>query len=392
MQRMQTFAAAVTLGLALAGCGGAAGVPFSGSALPATPPSTSSTDSVSLARTGPGTTSDVFSIEALNAVGTPLKDLAEENATDQAVPKTTPGTGVCNHRVETFIPDRAGDPNSSEAEVFYDAACTHVARDTVRTYTSTGAGAETVLLTVKTFLPVNGKQLSVRTTTVQLANATFGTNGFPIPADGFTRESTSQLTVGASRKVILGGSEIIVSPASNGTNAFCSDAAAYNSIGIKRLNETFGWSGALSGGVRTANADGSVTWAGTHAGTLFDGAPGSISLVTGTPNTACPIATPAYSLAGGTKVGSASSTISVTFLSGVIKNLTINAATLSGGYTLGVTTNSKAWPASPNYITGVVAHDASNIATFAVNAFGDGTLTLSKRGYTFVIADWNVVR
>jgi hypothetical protein len=388
MLRTPTFATVATFGLMLAGCGGGAGLPSASSTASNASTPAGFTPASALAPERLRAAPSAEAIESLNAIGAPVKVLAEENATDQAPPANL-GTGTCQHRTETFIPDRAGDPDSSEAEFFYDAACTHVVRDAVRSYTSTGTGSENVTLTVKSYLP-GGTQASVRTTTVQLSGATFGTNGFPIAADGFVREARSQLTVGSNRRTVTSGSEIIIGSPANGANAFCTDAAAFGS-GIPSLNEAFGWNGAIAQGSRTSNGNGSVTWAGTHAGSAFAGQPGSLSLAVGTPNSACPVAAPAYAIAGGTSVGSATSTISATFSQGIVENLTISAASLSGGYTATVNTNDKLWPANPDYITGVLAHQGASIASFAVNAFGDGTMTLSNRGLTFVVLDWSVV-
>jgi hypothetical protein len=394
MQRMQTFAAAATIGLVLAGCGAGSGSGMgAGTAMPAATNAMSPSAMSSSARIASGGSADAFPIEALNTIGAPVKVLAEENGTDGAPPTTTWGSGACKRRIETFVPDQGGDPNSSEIKFFYDAACTHIARDTLRTYASTGTNSESVNLTVKNYL-LSGTQTSVRTTTALLGNATFTANGFPIAADGFTREASSQLTVGNSRRVVVAGSEIIVDAAASGSTsgAFCSDAAAYNSVGFPRLGVTFGWDGVLANGTRTANADGSVTWEGTHTGTEVKGAPGTLSLVTGTPNTACPISTPAYTVAGGTAAGTADSTIAVTFLRGAVENLTISAASLSGGYTMNVSTNSQLWPSNPQYITGVIALNGATVASFAVDAFGDGTLNLAKRGLTFAVVDWIAIR
>ena len=171
------------------------------------------------------------------------------------------------------------------------------------------------------------------------------------------------------------------------------DSSGFNDTGIAKLNETFGWQGGvLSGGSRTVNSDNSVTWTATHAGTTFKGAIGALSIATGTQNTACPIATPMFTLAGGTSTGTYSIPVVATYLHGMLESLTITNATLSNGTTLSVATNSALPPSSAGYITGTIGRGTTQIATFAVDAFGDGTLTLTATGAQYVITDWHVVR
>lgn len=126
---------------------------------------------------------------------------------------------------------------------------------------------------------------------------------------------------------------------SSGTNGFCSDSAGFNATGFPSLHKTFGWQGGVAGGTRTVNGDGSVTWQAVHAGSVFSGAIGSLSISAGSPNAQCPISTPEYSLAGGT-----------------------------------------------------IADGGTQIASFDVDVFGDGTLTVTSSGVQYVIDDWHVVQ
>jgi hypothetical protein len=379
MQRSQTFAVATTLLLALSACAG------QGAAAPGVLGGPAGTDAAGRAASGGAP----VAIVATSSIGAPLSALAEANADTVALPS---GTGACNNGIAVYVPDRAGDPNSSEIRFFYDRACTKLARDTVRLYTPGAAGSETVALSVSNY-SWRAALVSTRTATAHFSNATFGKNGYPVAASGYVRQASSTLTVGASRRVIVGGSEVVLEPSSGNVNAFCGDSAAYNSIGVTSTGTTFGWSGGtLSGGTRTANANGSVTWAGTHAGTVYQGPIGSIELATGTPNTSCPITTPAYTLTGGTVKNGSTSAISVTYLHGAILNLTIARASLSGGYTLSVTTNTTLWPTNPQYITGIVDKNGAHVATLSVNAFGDGTCTAVASGEAYPVVDWIVIR
>jgi hypothetical protein len=135
-----------------------------------------------------------------------------------------------------------------------------------------------------------------------------------------------------------------------------------------------------------------VTWTATHAGVVFTGAIGSLSVATGSENTACPIATPQYTLAGGTSQGSYTIPVTTTYMHGELTNLTVTSAQLASGNTLNVTTNSNVANTSTNFITGTISNGSTQIATFAVDCFGDGTLTVTSSGAQFVIDDWHVVK
>ena len=345
-------------------------------------------------------------VAATNGVGTPVKSFATyeqtistttsssvaSNVRFAAASTTATASGACKSGVEFFSPDTAGDPNSTETKVFYDAACTELARDTVRVYTATSSTAETVARTEMQYAPNNGTPIATRTSSEAIAGATFDSFGFPIAADGFSRSATSQLTIAGS-KTISSGDELVMQAAASGTNGFCDDSAGFNVTGSTTLGETFGWAGGvLAGGTRTVNSDGSVTWTATHAGTGYKAPIGGLSLATGTLNTACPIATPAFTLAGGTSEGTYSIPVVATYRSGVLQSLTVTNATLSNGNTLSIATTPGALPSSQTFITGTIAQSGTQIATFSVDAFGDGTLTVTKTGAQFVITDWHVVK
>jgi hypothetical protein len=330
----------------------------------------------------------------LNALSSVERDISSPVSAGTSAVRSVAALGTCKNSMEFFAPDKNGDPNSTETQYFYDTACTQLARDVVRIYRSTGTSSETVARTVKLYALGNATAIAVRSDSVSISNATFDQYGFPIAADGFDRLSSNELDISGA-KTIVSGDEFVMQAASGGSSAtgYCGDSAGFNATGFARLGETFGWQGGvLSGGTRTVNGDGSVTWAGTHTGTTFKGAFGSLSVAAGVQNTACPISTPMFTLSGGTSTGSFSIPVSVTYVSGVISNLTIANATLANGDTLNVTTNTGAPPSSSTFIQGVIASGATQVATFAVDAFGDGTLTVSSTGAQYVITDWQVVR
>lgn len=352
--------------------------------------------------TGGSTTQSETAIATANAVGAPMSNLADYNnataslqsnarsaqSVQLGVCQATPGGGS----YEFFSPDVNHDANSTEQQYFYDTSCAQLARDVVRVWTSSGASSETVNRTAKIYARGNATPIAVRTDAETIADAAFDQYGFAIPADGFARSDSGTLQY-AGTNAVTSGDELVVSASSGSSQSFCGDAAGFNVNGIPALNETFGWNGGvLSGGTRTVNADGSVTWTATHAGSTYKGAIGALSIATGTPNTSCPIATPAFTLAGGTSLGAYTIPATATYKSGILIGLTIANATLASGATLNVTTNASVSPTSSGFITGTVSNAATQIATFSVDAYGDGTLTVSANGAQYVITDWHVVR
>jgi hypothetical protein len=298
--------------------------------------------------------------------------------------------GVCTTGVEFFAPDKSGTANSTEEQYFYDTGCSQLAVDIVRVYTISGS-TETVARTENDYAINNSTPIATTTANVIYANGTFGTNGYPVVADGFARSQIAQTMISTS-KTLANDDELIMQAGSGGVNTWCGDSAGYNETGIVALNKTFGWQGGvLSGGTRTVNANGSVTWQATHSGTAFTGTIGSLSIATGTLNSTCPITTPAYTIAGGTSGGTYTIPVTTTYMNGELVGLTVTSATLANGDTLNVSTSTSVSPTNTDFITGTVSSGGSQVATFAVNCFGAGTLTMSSNGSQYVIVDWHVV-
>lgn len=291
--------------------------------------------------------------------------------------------------VELFVPDKNGDPNSTEEQYFYDSACSQLARDVLRLYTINGTG-ETVTRTVSDYAQGNATAISVRSENVTFLNGTYDQDGYPIPADGFGRSQQGMLAL-SGVKTIADDSELVLAPSATNVSSFCGDGASYNQTGIAALNETFGGNG-TSTGTRTANSDGSVTWTSTQNGSTSKGAIGALSINVGTQNTACPISTPQFTLAGGTQVGSYTIPVTAQFLHGELINLTVTGATLANGNTLNVTTNTSVSPVSSGFITGAVSNNGTQIATFSVNTFGNGILTVTASGIQYVMNNWHVAK
>lgn len=342
-------------------------------------------------------------INAANDTGAPLSEVSSYDSsmssplqpanrvvTDAATIKTL-GDGSCNNGVEFYSPDKKGDANSTERIVFYDNACTQVQSDAVRVYTSTGANAESVQRTVSRYNLNGGAPAAVRTETVNYSNATFDAFGYPIYKNGFDRTHTGELDVNGV-KTLDGDGELAVMPFSSNSSTYCGDSAGFNATGNAALNETFGWDGVTPTGTRTVNADGSVTWNFTNDGNAYTGAIGGLSIQAGTQNTSCPVSTPMFTLGGGTLKGSSSLPVQATFAHGVLSNLTITNGALKNGDTLNVQTNSGVSPGDEHFISGTLTSGTNTVATFNVDAFGDGTLIVASSGQAYQIEDWHVVK
>ena len=378
---------AATLALAACGGGGTGSSTAGTGVIPNPSPSGGSTSQ----------TQSESAITVANDLGTTTKSVTSFNSNlsgAMAVSKSQAliamANGTCTNGVEFFAPDKNGDANSTEEQYFYDSGCVQIARDVVRIFNQSGT-SETVNRTEKQYALNNPTPTAQRTTTLSFINGTYDANGFPKAANGFDRSATSELDIAGS-KTLLDDNELVMLASTNGANVYCSDAAGYNATGIASLNETFGNQGQVSNGSRTVNNDGSVTWQSTASGTAYKGSIGSFALDIGAPNTACPIATPEYSLQGGTADGTYSIPVTVTFDHGLLTNLAVTNAQLANGNTLDVTTNSGVQPQNSQFITGIISNGGTQIATFAVDAFGDGTLTVTSSGTQYVMSNWHVVK
>jgi hypothetical protein len=389
----RTFLALTALlaGTTLTACGGGGG-----GASPSLPPATGGNTAQSLQQQ----TED--SIDTANALGSPVKDFSTYNddATGspvqsslrtQSVSAQSVGDGSCNNGVEFFAPDKKGDPNSTERVDFYDNGCTAMARDAVRIWTASGPSSETIQRTVSLYALNSTTAAATRSETVNYTNATFDQYGYPVVKNGFDRTNTGELDVNGV-KTIDGDSELAVAASAGASTTFCADSAGFNATGNQSLNETFGWAGMTPSGTRTVNSDGSVTWQSTHSGTVYTGPIGGLSIQAGVQNTACPISTPMFALAGGTAKGEYSIPISATFSHGILTTLTVTNASLVNGDTLNVQTNSGVSSADPHFISGTLAKNGTTVANFNVDAFGDGVLVVAASGKQYQIEDWHVVK
>ena len=290
---------------------------------------------------------------------------------------------------EYWKPDRAGEANSVEYEMFYDGGCTQPAKDYIRAHTINGS-TETQKLVISEYQQGNSTPADV-TTENSTTTGQFDPDGYPVIGNGFVRSSSYTEQENGTTVVTRDSEYIVAASSRNGTN-FCGDSAGFNDEKLESLGQVSGWQNLLANGSRTVNNDGSTTWSTTNAaGSAYSAVPGQFSVAQGTLNTACPISTPAFTLNGGTLIsGYSVPSMSATFKGGVLQNLTITNATLTNGLTLNVTTNTAESPTNPSFNSGVLSKGRTSVATFNVDAFGNGTLVVGATGLTYEMHHWHV--
>lgn len=402
----RTFPASLVVVVALAACGGGGSSGGAGSTLtPFTPTGSTQTPTID------SKPANAEVIAVANSVGSAI-DTFSGFETSSTVPAlvsrpaasvrgavTSTSSGTCTNGVIAYVPDLAGDANSTETQVFYDGACTQLARDTVRLFQAgSQSGSETVTSTVKQYAQgLSQTPTSIRSDVTSYTNATFNANGYPSLVGGYLRSSTGFLYVGSS-KTIASDYELVMGKQSNMTNAFCSDDAGYSLIQSDTNDglqySSYGWSSLVNGGTRTVNGDGSVTWSATHTGNTYSGQIGSMSIAASAANTVCPIATPEFAITAPTTLGSKTMPITATYMNGVLTDLTIANAAIGQNLTLNVVTNSKLSTGDPSYISGTMTGASGPVGTFGVDAFGDGTLNVTVLGAvnTYPIVAWHVMK
>jgi hypothetical protein len=405
--RFKASLAALIAVAALAACGGGAGSSLSPatSAGPSSSTSQSATSSKSI---------DGQGIAAADQAGSPIKDAVDLERDNSFVSSGTQANaaqrhsmslteGQCSNGILFTYPAPANgvkatpDPDSTQVQYFYDPKCTQLARTIIRQYNNpSGSGAETVYRTMKQYYQGSTSPVAIVTDTVQLTNGNYDQYGFPIASDGYVRTATGELDMAATKVFAIDTEQVIEttdgSVGSGGsTELYCGDTAGYNATGDATTGMTYGWSGgALEGGTRTVNSDGSVTYQATHNNTPTIGQIGSLSFDYGTPSTSCPIAEqPLFTVTGGTTWGTATFPTTMTLANGLVTSLSITNGQLANGNELNVTSSGD--PTSSNFITGTItsAKGTTQLGTFTLDAFGDGTLSMSD-GDSFTILDWHV--
>jgi len=292
--------------------------------------------------------------------------------------------GTCGG--DTLSPAREVGFTTQRLAYYYDSHCRSLALQVVRTSLSTGLGSATALETSTSFAPGRSAPIAVRSDTSQLWRAPAGRSAQSDRA--FALSTSGQLSTSAGNR-FLSGSAIVVRPTLPNLSAFCLSSAGYGVAGIPSLDETFGWEeGTLSNGARTTDGRGTTRWFATADGDVVRGPIGALTLSGGVVSPRCPMAAQAFSLSGAVARDSFMIPISATFSYGRLLGVSVYDAKFSDGEHLHVSTLDV--HGSPS-IAGVVERSGTQLATFRVDAYGNGTLAITSTGAQYVMTDWLVV-
>ncbi|HZV79413.1 MAG TPA: hypothetical protein VFF60_07315 [Candidatus Binatus sp.] len=354
---------ALIAAIALAGCaGGGAGSPFpnpsSGGSSPMTQQEAaqSGADSAMSEIGAASLDSSLFS----GSIGVVLS-----SAQAPIQPATS---GTCKNGVIKTITVVSPTETQYDVQLFYDAACTQLRRDTFSDVQMPSPSTENITRTIKNYNN-SGLLLSTR-------QASYSVTGSP---GNFSAVVTSALTVGTSSSPQeQDGHQVTVAPQNANTWTIAGNSARVENVAVPSINESFGVAAQLVNVTATTDVSGDVTFAGTRNKTFYKGALGSLSIP----------ATPPFSISGGTQLGTGTINGSIEFDSNdELVNVALNG-TLANGDTIVVTSSGSGASIS---INGTISSPGGTpLATFSVDRFGDGIITYAN-GSQALIIDWHVV-
>lgn len=180
-------------------------------------------------------------------------------------------------------------------------------------------------------------------------------------------------------------SQLVMQPSVDNVSAFCDSSAGYSLRGIPSLDETFGWrSGAYAGGTRTNEVRDYATWSVNATGETLQAPIGSLSLIR-TGSASCPMMTPTFEVKGARTSNAFSLPMTLTYRRGKLVDLNLTNAVFAGGERLNVATSGRGLS-----VNGVVTRGSLELASFRLNAAGQGKLTITSSGAQYAITDWIV--
>ncbi|MGC1381782.1 MAG: hypothetical protein WA814_12255 [Candidatus Baltobacteraceae bacterium] len=227
---------------------------------------------------------------------------------------------------------------------------------------------------------------AVRTDAAHLSATRYGLHA-PFK-NGFAFRTSSQLSSAGGGR-ILSSSQLVVRPSLGGVNDYCQGSAGFSPTGIPSLDESFGWQGgALGGGARAADGHGLATWSAVATGESVQGPIGTLRISRNATGESCPMTSPSLHVSGATLRNAFAIPVSATFDRGRLLSLAVSNAKLDNGETLNIATAPDRRQVSVN---GVIVKGRTQVATFRVDALGNGALTITSTGAQYVVADWIVV-
>jgi hypothetical protein len=329
-------------------------------------------------------------VDATNAFGAPLRSVSDGDALWSSAALPAPN-GVCRDGVESFVPDRNGDPESQEIVQYYDRRCVSVARETVSILRAASSGKETIDRSTYIYDRASTAPVATRESVTIVSRASFGPSGRPIARDGFVTTTATRLSIGSRVQSVSGSEEVAL----RGGIEHCEAAAGYDVAGVPSLDATFGWQsasidqavppGGTSGNERTV-----VT--SNQTGRLFVGPIGSLSISGGTLQPSCPIGRPAYSLSGGSVTGTFKLAAQAEFRNGRLTTLRVPGASMSGGYRFDAWTDEAHSTTQEHRVRASLSDERSQVAAIDADRFGNGVMTVTATGEQYRLIDWTVVQ
>jgi hypothetical protein len=265
-------------------------------------------------------------------------------------------------------PVTSGGTTTYEITYFRDPVCSSKARDITITVTSSGAAAY-ALTRVVTNYDSSGATLTQRNSTIAVKSS----------PPTVSAQSTSVLSfAGAPVGSAIDEWSTTVTPGGPGVYALSGDGARITT----GKSNAYGASHADSNATKTVNGDGTTTYAGTFADTLYMGAIGALSITPATfpgPFTVAPASD---------AVGSGTLNWTSTFDANGLPTSIQVSGTLAQGASLSVTTTA----GPPISFNGTVtATSGSTLATFSVDQFGNGSVSFAD-GSSRKIYDWHAFK
>jgi hypothetical protein len=187
---------------------------------------------------------------------------------------------------------------------------------------------------------------------------------------------------------IYTASQLVIRPAIANVAPFCESGAGMGLNGIASLDASFGWqSGTYAGGTRTSNGGDFATWSATATGASVEAPIGQLGIMRHG-GTSCPMTDPTYTINGARAGDGFSIPISLTYQSGRLWDVTASGGTFNNGERLDMSSTSSTGRIA---VSGIITKNETELGSFAENAAGDGTLTVTSTGAQYRIKDWIVV-
>ncbi len=376
MARETALVAGAVVGLLIAGCSSGA-FPRVGGSLPgadSVQTVSDAADALDLHR-GLASESAKEAIGTVDALGSYVRDLSGRERYLELPAGRSRSDGTCGVASTSL----EGSLTAQRVAYYYDARCRSLAVQIVRTTSQTSPGSATMLESASFFGRGHTTPLAVRSDASEVSRTRAN--------HALTVRTSGQLsTTGGAR--FLSGSEVTMLPSLGNVAEFCLSSAGYAMSGIPSLDETFGWDeSTLADGARTTGWQGLARWFATVNGDVVRAPIGTLTLSGGAGHQSCPMDSPAFALAGAVAHDAFSMPISVTFARGALQSVSVYDAKFSQGESLNVETLSV--HGAP-YVDGAIERANSQIGSFRVDAFGNGTLTITSTGAQYVVTDWLV--